>query len=77
MPARLPDIPPAITAECSELPFGLINREPCPSPLLPATAPADELAAVVEVVDVVSLTAEVDTCCGGLDSAGTVRVLVM
>jgi len=42
-PARLPVIPPAIAAECFELPFGLTRREPCPPP--PATAPIEEVAA--------------------------------
>lgn len=43
MPARLPVIPPAIAAECFELPSGLTRREPCPPP--PATAPIEEVVA--------------------------------
>lgn len=75
MPARLPVIPPAIAAECLELPSGLTSREPCPPP--PATAPLEEVAAdeeVFDVVDVVSCVVLVDT--GESAPAGTVRVLV-
>jgi hypothetical protein len=65
-----------MAAECLELPSGLTSREPCPLPPLTPTPPVDELVADVEVVDVVSCRAEVDTLVGTLVSVGTIFVLV-
>jgi hypothetical protein len=65
-----------MAAECLELPSGLTSREPCPLSPLVSLVPVDALAADVEVIDVVSCVAGVDTLVAEFVSVGTVCVLV-
>lgn len=69
-------MPPAIAADCCELPGALTSREPCLLPPAPPAASVDEAAADVEVVDVVSCMADVDSLVEEPESDWTLCVLV-
>ena len=68
-------MPPAIAADCCELP-GELTRKPCPRPPVPPLEAVDEAAASVEVVDIVSCMAEVDSLVETPESDETASVLV-